>query len=502
MSASTASLASGASLLRDSASAPVVYPPYTSSESRHDLGIVRKIVEREGCLEALQQLLTHRQQQHRGSVAVTAPMVVQSILDQLRSVSVQIVEEIEQWQQQQQLKTHAPLFRWRGVNYLLKMTSDLDFLAAASNASLLDALQLLRLTQNPFLASLHLGHPALRDREPDMALQLLGDWVGDVDMRRVFFASKVLLREREADARRRQLHQQQQQSDRDLVAKGGSAAAVVPREQQQRDLSMRSRPQREPSSSSGAAIASGPREAAMRKDLALSRELLTQAEHELDALRDELAALQARLEDVVLPEKRRRLQNQVGGLVNELKFRSGDLYQRRNELKRKEAIYRGTRDRRPLGSLNVDQNLTESLYSPVLEAALQEDERVRSDLVERVSASLARSRAGGGSGKRTMESTGSERQPHRSSNGTPDVPAPPQLQLRDGIVEQWGVQQVQRFLDALGLDGGSYGAAFSAQGIDGALLAQATESDLEELGVAIRLHRLRILQAVAAARKS
>ncbi|RLN88939.1 hypothetical protein BBJ28_00017601 [Nothophytophthora sp. Chile5] len=438
-SASTASLTSDASLLRESASAPVIYPPYTSSEGRHDLGIVRKIVEREGCLEALQQLLNHRQQQrHRGFVASTAPMVVQSIVDQLRSVSVQIVEEIEQWQQQQQLKAQSPLFRWRGVNYLLKMTSDLDFLAAASNASLLEALQLLRLTQNPFLASLHLEHPALHDRDPDMALQLLGNWVGDVDMRRVFFASKVLLHERGVDARRRQLRQQQQQSDSDLAAKEGSqhrehgsAAAVVPRQQQQRDLSMRSRPQREPSPPSGAAIVAGPREAAMRKDLALSRELLTQAEHELDALRDELAALQARLEDVVLPEKRRRLQNQVGGLVNELKFRSGDLYQRRNELKRKEAIYRGAKDRRPLGSLNADQNPTESLYSPLLEAALQEDELVRSDLVERVSASLARSKAGGGSSKRIAESTGSDRQSTRPSNGMPDSPAPPQLQIRD-----------------------------------------------------------------------
>lgn len=56
-----------------------------------------------------------------------------------------------------------------------------------------------------------------------------------------------------------------------------------------------------------------------------------------------------------------------------------------------------------------------------------------------------------------------------------------------------GVRDVQNFLDSLGLDNGSYGANFRAQGIDGALLVQATDQDLEELGVTIRLHRVRIL---------
>ncbi|ETI33879.1 hypothetical protein F443_19502 [Phytophthora nicotianae P1569] len=60
-------------------------------------------------------------------------------------------------------------------------------------------------------------------------------------------------------------------------------------------------------------------------------------------------------------------------------------------------------------------------------------------------------------------------------------------------MEQWGVYEVQSFLDSLGLDDGSYGVDFRAQGIDGALLAQATDRDLEELGVGIRLHRVRIL---------
>lgn len=77
------------------------------------------------------------------------------------------------------------------------------------------------------------------------------------------------------------------------------------------------------------------------------------------------------------------------------------------------------------------------------------------------------------------------------------------------------VDDVQRFVDALGLGLAplsastastssstsrlTFGALFKAQGIDGALLAAATDRDLEELGVTLRLHRVRILDAVRAA---
>lgn len=194
--------------------------------SLSDLEIVRKVVEREGCLEALEQLLRAKPSKtaastaseieqvypytfpHRGvrggsvTTATASPMVVQSLLDQLRSVSVQIIEAIEQWRAQ----TQTQVFQWRQVNYLLKMARDLDFLA--SMPVRVDALQQLRLERNPFLSPLHLDHPALREKVPDAAV-LLGLSVGSVDMRRVFFASKVLLRELEMERKQQQLAQAQ-----------------------------------------------------------------------------------------------------------------------------------------------------------------------------------------------------------------------------------------------------------------------------------------------------
>lgn len=203
------------------ASAFFTFEKQTTSLS--DLEIVRKIVEREGCLEALEQLLTSsaaaasRKSTARASsseieqvypytypqrsMATTSPMVLQSLLEQLRSVSVQIIEAIEQWRATNQMQ----VFQWRQTNYLLKMTSDLDFLASLPPAvARVDALQSLRLERNPFLATLHLDHPALREKTPDAAV-LLGLWVGNVDMRRVFYGCKVLLRELEMEQKKQRL---------------------------------------------------------------------------------------------------------------------------------------------------------------------------------------------------------------------------------------------------------------------------------------------------------
>ncbi|EEY64259.1 uncharacterized protein PITG_02803 [Phytophthora infestans T30-4] len=441
----------------------LVFPPCASFEKPHDLDIVRKIVEREGCLEALQQLLgaASKPQQPRISGISKAPIVFQSVIDQLRSVSVQIVEDIDQWQQMQKAKAQAIAFKWRGVNYLLKMTADLDFLTSFRGVALLESLQVLRLMQNPFLAHMHLDHPILRESDPESAVQVFGNWVGDVSIRRVFSASKLLLREREAETRRRLEQAPEQRYPLSTDEVNNDSAAVAPIKSQQRTSSTRAKVrylnQDHSETSLGTAPAStSSREAAMREDIALSREFIAQAERELGAMRDDLAALQARLDDTILPDKRRRLQVRIGSLVNDFKFRSGDMYQRRNDLKRKETIYRTIRERR--GS--------EKTYSQLFEAALLEDEQVRNDLVLRVNASLSKARV--------------DEHKRGAASSTPNI-------------EQWGVREVQSFLDSLGLDDGSYGADFRDQGIDGALIAQATDRDLEELGVNIRLHRVRIL---------
>eukprot|EP00644_Phytophthora_capsici_P013508 jgi/Phyca11/115694/e_gw1.29.310.1 len=451
--------------------AAIVFPPCASFEQPYDLDIVRKIVEREGCIEALQQLLrvAKKPQQPRISGISKAPMVFQSVIDQIRSISVQIVEDIDRWQQEQKAKAQATNFKWRGVNYLLKMTSDLDFLQSFRGVDIVESLQVLRLMQNPFLAQIHLDHPALREEDQESAVRLFGNWVGDVSMRRVFHASKMLLRERDAEVRRRQIRMRQAPENAPVDSLGD---CVSPPTTDKGQVANGSEDGASPATVSAATYS---REAVMRGDIALSRELITQAEHELGAMRNELDALQARLEDVILPDKRRRLQTRIGCLVNNLKFRSGDLYQRKNELKRKESIYRATKDRHGSGGI----------YSSLFEKALLEDEQIRNDLVLRVNASLSKARVD--EHKRAVGLC----TPNRQSQKSPDE-LQSQLETREDIA-RWGVREVQNFIDSLGLDNGSYGANFRAHGIDGALLVQATDPDLQELGVGIRLHRVRIL---------
>ncbi|KAL3674793.1 hypothetical protein V7S43_000721 [Phytophthora oleae] len=506
-------MTTASSVFRSSASPVLVFPPCASFEQPYDLNIVRKIVEREGCLEALQQLLgaAKRPQQPRISGISKAPMVFQSVIDQIRSVSVQIVEDIDRWQQEQSAKAQATNFKWRGVNYLLKMTSDLDFLQSFRGVDLLESLQVLRLTQNPFLAQIHLDHPALREEDQEYAVRMFGNWVGDVSMRRVFPASKMLLRERDAEVRRRQVRMRQAPENAPVNSFGDSVsdpvAVVAPLESSQ------SQHRSPPTTCKGQAVnegkggtphvtvpaATNSREAAMCEDIALSRELITQAEHEIGAMRNELAALQARLEDVILSDKRRRLQTRIGCLVNDLKFRSGDLYQRKNELKRKEAIYRATKDRRggsrgptrshsqPLIASEVARREDKGgIYSSLFEKALLEDEQIRNDLVLRVNASLSKARVE--EHNRAVGPCTPNRQQQKSSDELQNQ----QLETREDM-KRWGVREVQNFMESLGLDDGSYGANFRTLGIDGALLIQATDRDLEELGVGIRLHRVRIL---------
>ncbi|KAF1333482.1 Calcium/calmodulin-dependent protein kinase, partial [Globisporangium splendens] len=189
----------------------------------------------------------------------------------------------------------------------------------------------------------------------------------------------------------------------------------------------------------------------MRQDVALCEELILHAEHELGAIREEIAIPQEKLNANITPlseTKRRALQIKIGALTNTLKFKSGDLYQRKNELRRKEAVLhqrlndqqhggRTTRSRRSRASLSSPHHQVDAdadgddanphPYLKTVERAMQEDELHRHDIVEK------------------------------------------------------------------------YGAAFLKQRIDGAMLRQATDGDLEELGVSLRLHRVRILDAVASA---
>ncbi|GAB9466821.1 hypothetical protein Gpo141_00004186 [Globisporangium polare] len=541
--------------------------------SLNDLDVVRKIVEREGCIEALSQLLSSNKTKasepstgeidqtypytyprrsilstsstnSRGSTA--SPMIVQSLLDQLRSVSVQIVEAIEQWRAANQLQ----VFQWRQLNYLLKMTSDLDFLANVPVQ--VDALQQLpRLTRNPFLAPMHLEHAALRERVPDQALAL-GVFVGNVDTKRVFFASKVLLRELETEKKKKQQQLQGDDEDSDEYDSGLSLNATMSIVDPSLTTALKHQPPQSSSamrvrwsnqdvktlgstlgrdtSNSNTTLPPPSRESRkdeMNRDLELSRELIFHAEHELGAIREEVAILQTQLgESLARPERRRKLQNKIGALVNALKFKSGDLYQRKNELRRKEAVFKlacertgggvgksGNSFRSSSGGHLVGDSESDSrlklpesqqphAYLSCVESVMQEDELRRQDIVERF-ATLARMRAATSSFSVSSTSRHKHKQQLLTPSGRNLSQSPNPLKpsaLRSSQSEQLSLQEmsaddVALFLDALDL-GYSYGDKFRGQGIDGALLAQATDQDLKEVGVALRLHRVRILEAI------
>lgn len=277
----------------------------------------------------------------------------------------------------------------------------------------------------------------------------------------------------------------------------------------------------------------------MRRDVELSRELILHAEHELGAIREEVAILQEQLAAaLVRPERHRKLQNQVGGLVNALKFKSGDLYQRRNELHRKEAVYRLACERGG-GSASMSLALSSSSGTPgrsfertgastgsparlgltgapdipgershpylrAIKSVMQEDELRRQEIVEKFMA-LAKMRASASSAASTSRQKLRELQLSRRTRASPSKSCSKSTSPRHQRANDAGdlphsladmtPDDVAAFVDSLDL-GTAYGAQFKAQGIDGALLLQATDRDLDELGVSLRLHRVRILEAV------
>jgi hypothetical protein len=183
----------------------VDYPSPTSSSPHrlmNSLYIVKKIVEREGCIEALRQILSDILISENQNVQPT--LVLNGLIEQLREISVIIVESIEKWKKTvmtflsiyglhvmmcniPQINDQVP-FQWKAQNYLLKMTSDLDLL--------LPTLKIPHIAteRNPFISPLDLTHPVFSEVFPDSALEACR-FVGNVDMRRIFYASRILKKE-------------------------------------------------------------------------------------------------------------------------------------------------------------------------------------------------------------------------------------------------------------------------------------------------------------------
>eukprot|EP01040_Poterioochromonas_malhamensis_P003722 gene3724-3977_t len=84
-----------------------------------EVEILQKIIVRERLLSELQRLL------RSGSDILAIMTEVVELVKALRYETVEIIEDIAQWQEQQ--PTLRP-FLFKGVNYLIKMTNDLDYL--------------------------------------------------------------------------------------------------------------------------------------------------------------------------------------------------------------------------------------------------------------------------------------------------------------------------------------------------------------------------------------
>ena len=77
-------------------------------------------------------------------------------LVQVRAVSLETVEVIEQWRSSIQDDHGSSAFVWKGTNYLLKMMNDLDFLGMIKPLVAVLGIDPRKMMTNPFMSALTL----------------------------------------------------------------------------------------------------------------------------------------------------------------------------------------------------------------------------------------------------------------------------------------------------------------------------------------------------------
>lgn len=113
-------------------SSHVTLPPLFA-QPWQELEVLKAILLREGYLSRIAELAGAK------DAARAVPAALPDLLDLLRIASVEVVEALDKWRRAQLPNAGraggaggaatGPPFDWNGVNYLLKMPSDLDFLA-------------------------------------------------------------------------------------------------------------------------------------------------------------------------------------------------------------------------------------------------------------------------------------------------------------------------------------------------------------------------------------
>ncbi|ETV99621.1 hypothetical protein H310_08271 [Aphanomyces invadans] len=398
-----------------------VYASQGSSDSRHtalEMHAIRMIIEREACLEALQQLADEFASPQ--SKKARPWKLVDNLTRQYRKASVAAVEAIRKWQVG--IGASDAAFVWKQTNYLRKMCTDTDFFATAREMLKGVAVPL---AKNPLLAPIALTDPLLRENEATLLDGLRraekpvdDNGSGVVDMDRLCAALRTLFAELQHV---------------DGIERPSSAAAHA-------------HPTSKPNEAS--VVAPGDRLAAMEHHLNHARQVLATMETRRKELVDQMHVVQEKMEMATLPAKARALQTKHAALNNELKALMGDKYKRRNELMRQEATFKmqqGKKHVKPIASV-VEKELQD-----VVEADRLAREQRLAMLV-----------------------------PSKASLVT----------MNETDVFEW--------VKGLGLDAAA--EKLRRMGIDGRLLAVSTDADLQELGIDIRLHRVKILREVHAAR--
>jgi hypothetical protein len=117
----------------------VTFQRAQSTDPATELEVLKTILLREGYLKRLQ----HAARRRGGTTALRADVI--DILDLIRTATVEVVEAIAKWRRTL-IKPYP--FVWNGINYLLKIPSDLDMLNKVPEVSAWLGFELAR---NPFV---------------------------------------------------------------------------------------------------------------------------------------------------------------------------------------------------------------------------------------------------------------------------------------------------------------------------------------------------------------
>ncbi|OQR83023.1 hypothetical protein ACHHYP_15243 [Achlya hypogyna] len=412
----------------------------TAPQMALERDIVHMIIERETCLEALLQVTPHFRNPHS---KVRPWKVIQNLTLQYRRASVEVTEGIAKWRALIGVPRQG--FIWKHANYLHKMTTDAAF--ATSVPEMFRDFSF-SLADNPFLAPFSLRHEIFRLDDAAMLAKarLVCSEIGGVDIDRICAASKLLIAEGvllplELPATVAPVTTPALPP----VRKTSPRPAVI--ENQELPQELPSIPEF-PLNHEPAALAPHDKLLLMKVHLDHAKAKLQSLEADRTDLTARMADVAAKIENTTLPSKLRLLQNSLGALNNSLKALSGEIFQRRNELTRQQAAYRlqASKTKRPRPHISIE-----------LDYVVAEDQRARDELVAEL------------------------------QNTAPAQQAPSTL-------EYMNESQVYEFIKELGLQ--TCAEKLRNMGIDGPLLAVSTDQDLQELGIEVRLQRVKILREV------